>query len=440
MKLNLGCGTEYKAGYVNIDAYDLTVADRAMEVTDLKYQDNIAESIEASQLIEHLGFIRSLYALSDWFRVLKPKGFLLIETPDLDTSFKEYLKSKNETKKELLFWIYGFDNPGMQHKFCFSYPVLHNLLKITGFINIKKKIFLTHRYEPVLQVICEKPHVIQPYQTIAKFRKKLHKKGIIDLNNQIITQDMEKIIDIFVSKIKKYMVRRKGALINEIVIEGAIHSPILVKLFLEECLSEKLIEQNSVQNHLNLLENLERLSIPNLLFHSFRKTPIIAGEQEKIFGEICDFGRNSINNMINSSDEVQTTSITILSKLYEELKNKEKINYFSEFILKYKAYILHSKGRKFFSLNQYREAISAFLESISLYRNDPICFWNLARALAATGNYSQAIENYKNSIQLKKYLNPIQSNNIVRKLNEELAICYNKANKISSSYSERRFS
>jgi len=249
----------------------------------------------------------------------------------------------------------------------------------------------------------------------------------------MIAQDKEKIIDFLVSNFITYIKRKKVELLNEIVIGGAIHSPILVHFFLEECLCQKLIEKDLVKNHLNVLEKLDRLNIPNLLFHYLKEAPICAGEQEKIFNTICDFEKNSIKKLLHSSDEEKASIIAHLSRLNEEKKYNEKIDFFSEVIAKYKAYILHSKGRKFFALNKYEEAVNEFHESISLYRNDPICFWNLARALAAMGKYSQAIEHYENSIKCKNYLNPIHANKIVRVLNEELNICYNKVKKSSSS-------
>lgn len=129
MKLNLGCGRYYKAGYVNIDAYDTTVADLIMDATDLDFQDNSVEIIEAYQLIEHFGYIRSFYALSEWFRVLEPKGTLIIETPDLETSFKKYIKGSRKIREGLLFWIYGCDETGMEHRFGFPFFVIESLLK-----------------------------------------------------------------------------------------------------------------------------------------------------------------------------------------------------------------------------------------------------------------------------------------------------------------------
>ena len=130
MKLNLGCGGEYKEGYINIDAFNSTVADELMSATALKFADNSIEIIEARQLIEHLGFIESIYALAECFRVLEPNGILIIETPDIMNSFKKYVEGDDEMRKNILPWIYGLETPGMQHKFCFPDVLLEKFLSV----------------------------------------------------------------------------------------------------------------------------------------------------------------------------------------------------------------------------------------------------------------------------------------------------------------------
>ena len=138
MKLNLGCGGLYKKDYLNVDAFDDTVADKNMSALNLKLKDNSIATIEASQLIEHLGLINSIYALSECFRVLELNGALAIETPDIKTSFKKYINGDREDRKNLLTWIYGLETPGMQHKFCFPDDLLEEILRKIGFTNIKK--------------------------------------------------------------------------------------------------------------------------------------------------------------------------------------------------------------------------------------------------------------------------------------------------------------
>ncbi len=71
-----------------------SLADRIMEAHDLDVESCLAEEIVASQIIEHLGFFKGKYFLSECFRVLKPNGTLKIETPDIKRSFEIFLKER----------------------------------------------------------------------------------------------------------------------------------------------------------------------------------------------------------------------------------------------------------------------------------------------------------------------------------------------------------
>ena len=91
MKLHIGCGKDYQQGFINIDAYDNTVADHIMPADNLTYHSNTIDEIHAKQLIEHLGLSKTMYGLAEWFRVLKPQGKLLIETPHLEKSITSFI-------------------------------------------------------------------------------------------------------------------------------------------------------------------------------------------------------------------------------------------------------------------------------------------------------------------------------------------------------------
>ena len=149
MKINLGCGGEHKKGYFNVDAFNNTIADSIMSATNLELDDNSVEEILMSQVIEHFGIARSIYSLSECFRVLIPGGKLVIETPDLRESFKIYSNGEREDRKNILPWIYGVDIPGMQHRFCFPEDLLEEELEKIGFINIKKEYLKFDEHQPI---------------------------------------------------------------------------------------------------------------------------------------------------------------------------------------------------------------------------------------------------------------------------------------------------
>ena len=204
MKLNLGCGKKYKDGFINIDAFDSTVADKTMSVLDLEFHSNVVDEIEACQLIEHLGYINTIYALAEWSRVLKPGGTLLIETPDIETSFKEYIKGSLDTRKDLLSWIFGVESQGMQHRLCFPDILIKNLLEKSGFIGIKTSFLTIEKNNPILRIHCKKSKDYTTYQTISCYRRKLRKKNLVYTKNDVALLEQEKLVDFFILKLNQF--------------------------------------------------------------------------------------------------------------------------------------------------------------------------------------------------------------------------------------------
>ena len=102
MKLNIGCGKNFEPDYCNIDLYEDLIADKKMSALNLEFGDNSCQEIKAIHLIEHLGFYQSIYAISEFFRVLEPECKLFLETPDLEKAFRTYLNSNYEQKKDAL--------------------------------------------------------------------------------------------------------------------------------------------------------------------------------------------------------------------------------------------------------------------------------------------------------------------------------------------------
>jgi len=80
MKLNLGCGSDYRQGYVNVDRIP-GVADVVHDLNVFPYPwpDNSADEIVARHVLEHLEDIRKV--MDELWRILKPGGQLLIYVP-----------------------------------------------------------------------------------------------------------------------------------------------------------------------------------------------------------------------------------------------------------------------------------------------------------------------------------------------------------------------
>lgn len=80
MKLNLGCGSDYVKGYVNVDRVP-GIADVVHDLNEFPYPwpDNAADEILMRHVLEHIEDIRKV--MDELWRILKPGGRLIIYVP-----------------------------------------------------------------------------------------------------------------------------------------------------------------------------------------------------------------------------------------------------------------------------------------------------------------------------------------------------------------------
>jgi predicted SAM-dependent methyltransferase len=157
IRLHLGCGNVHKAGFVNIDRFDSSVADVMADVARLPFASASVDGIEAFHVIEHLDLVHCRYALSEWFRVLREGAELIVETPDITRAFERFLRSDADAQERELSWIYGIDSPGMQHKVGLSLELVERLMAECGFVEVRRRDASTHLYEPGMRMVCRKP-------------------------------------------------------------------------------------------------------------------------------------------------------------------------------------------------------------------------------------------------------------------------------------------
>ena len=148
--LNLGCGNDYKKGWVNIDA-DLYKNIKKLDLKcdlsrDIPFEDNSVDYIFNEHFLEHLSAKEGLEFLKECRRVLKPGGVLRISMPDLENAVKMYFDSNWREKTPAS--MYGFEvqtraeriNYSFRlwgHKWLYDREELERRLKEAGFQNIK---------------------------------------------------------------------------------------------------------------------------------------------------------------------------------------------------------------------------------------------------------------------------------------------------------------
>lgn len=136
MRLNLGCGGDLIAGYVNVDLYNER-ADVRCDVTKLPYDNDSTDEVLASHVIEHFDFKEAFNVLKEWRRVLKVGGLLVVETPDFLGSCDLFVRSSEQQRVDLYGHFFATPwVPGQTHKFLYTESQLRWTLGETGFCDI----------------------------------------------------------------------------------------------------------------------------------------------------------------------------------------------------------------------------------------------------------------------------------------------------------------
>ena len=84
MKLNLGSKHHKLEGFIDIDISRKHSPDRIMDVRSLDYETESVDVIYAGHLIEHFDSVETPMILSEWKRVLKKGGVLIMSFPDFE--------------------------------------------------------------------------------------------------------------------------------------------------------------------------------------------------------------------------------------------------------------------------------------------------------------------------------------------------------------------
>lgn len=147
IRFNMGAGNDKLEGYISVDKNSKD-ADLKVDVLRMELPPNATEEILASHLIEHLPQHRAPEILEKWYRTLKPKGKLVLETPDFEGLCKDFLEQKEEDKFMTMACIFGAaveeNNEEAQeigakypHLWGYTPKTLTELCKTVGFKNIK---------------------------------------------------------------------------------------------------------------------------------------------------------------------------------------------------------------------------------------------------------------------------------------------------------------
>lgn len=142
VRLHLGCGQNYFEGYVNIDfpssehnVQTRSVADFHADLLELDLPAGTVDEIRSHHVFEHFDRPSAMALLVRWHRWLKIGGRLVIETPDVEESFRQVLGNGDFTSRQAVMrhvfgsheasWAIHFDG--------WDAEKFHKTLRLFGF-------------------------------------------------------------------------------------------------------------------------------------------------------------------------------------------------------------------------------------------------------------------------------------------------------------------
>lgn len=394
IRLNLGCGSAYKPGCINMDRYDTSVADTICDLDHLPIESNAVDVIEASQVIEHFDYAHCKYALAEWFRVLRPEGTLILETPDLEKTSQKLISSDLETQRTTLQWIYGIDSLGMQHKTGFTSNLLKGLLEEIGFEKISREKPRTHVYEHGIRTVCRKPGSCFDKQLFACFRKRLKSK--LGTNDSCVLIPLEswlnKIFDIYTASVKD-----KETCVNKIISRTVICHPYVPLAFLEECMALGVLEESEVKAEIDLLNWLDEMQFHRKVFSLWMKSKKGVKRLEEECTDFITRHERLMLDILNDCSQYKG-SLEYITAL-----EPADIEIFDFLLVSLEARKAFNQGVRCFDMGQFRLALDSFLKSSKINPGYPLSYWNMARICSILGmEEHETVANYEKALKLVK--------------------------------------
>jgi predicted SAM-dependent methyltransferase len=136
LKLNLGCGSDKKQGFTNVDIRPEVKPDLVHNLENVPYpfKGDSIEEIIAKDVLEHVSYRKIEIVLKEWYRILQGGGKIYIQTPDMMALANRVILTKVYGWFDMSYWIYGAqDYPDNTHKTAFTIPELQKLLEQIGF-------------------------------------------------------------------------------------------------------------------------------------------------------------------------------------------------------------------------------------------------------------------------------------------------------------------
>lgn len=136
--LNLGCGLDSSAEFINVDALPFPNIHYVQNIYDLSmFTDNSVDLVYASHVMEHIPRNKFKTTLTEWRRVLKIDGVLRLSVPNFDALVEIYQGNNKNVDCIANQVLGGQDSIYNMHYSLWNFSKAKDVLESFGFKNIR---------------------------------------------------------------------------------------------------------------------------------------------------------------------------------------------------------------------------------------------------------------------------------------------------------------
>jgi predicted SAM-dependent methyltransferase len=159
VRLNLGCGSDVRNGWVNVDKFPANESVVQADFPILPFAENHADEVLLSHVLEHFGFKEGETLCREIFRVLRSGGVANIEVPDIAWCCAQFLGAPepngytdvtNDYNTNHRWGLFSMSlwgdqhNDGLFHKWGYTAHRLCYLLQHVGFSKVEVNYGFSH--------------------------------------------------------------------------------------------------------------------------------------------------------------------------------------------------------------------------------------------------------------------------------------------------------
>ncbi|MDO8487813.1 MAG: glycosyltransferase [bacterium] len=183
MKINLGCGTDLRPGWINVDALSDVGADVVANISQpLPFVTSSAEQIAAQDVIEHLTRPQQEQLLQEIARILRPGGKLSIRVPNIDDIVNRFA-ADIETRNLFLFGDTSVQGEWGAHKWV---PTLRQLQAVAKLHHLRMTNWQSVNTNYELEFVKSSRHLIT-VNSLLFVNQSLGLGGAEVFNSQLLT-------------------------------------------------------------------------------------------------------------------------------------------------------------------------------------------------------------------------------------------------------------